>query len=151
MSITTITLDFIKAEQVRLAALIAAFEAQRPTEYGIPAAMIELQPGESYAGIVLDDEGQPQHHLVLLPGQIEDADWETALAWAKQEGGELPTRQEQALLYANQKPQFGGACYWSCEAYNSGSAWYQYFGYGTQRSLRKGALLRARAVRRLPI
>jgi len=51
-----------------------------------------LAKGEAYAGILLKD-GKPSHHLVLLPGQT-NANWKDAIAWAKKQGGELPTRKE---------------------------------------------------------
>ena len=117
---------------------------------GLDEAEIELAPGEHYAGLVLDAEGHVAHHLVLLPGQADGVTWDAAKAWAAGIGGELPTGQEQALLYANLKGKFEQAWYWSSEAHASdGSyAWYQHFGSGLQYSLRKSYECRARAVRR---
>ena len=65
----------------------------------------DLKSGETYAGIVIDDKGS-MHHLNLLDGDADDAPHQEQLDWAKSIGGELPTRQEQALLYANCKAQF---------------------------------------------
>ncbi len=112
-----------------------------------------LNEGETYAGLILKEDGTPSHHLVLLSGDNDDATWEEQKEWAKSIGGELPTRQEQALLYANCKKHFKGTWYWSGEehATESGWAWYQYFTSGYQCNLRKDRALRARAVRRLPI
>ena len=76
---------------------------------------------------------------------------------ASKQGGDsvasLPTRREQALLYANLKEEFEDRAYWSCEAHESesGWAWYQYFSDGYQHYDGRGRELRARAVRRLPI
>ena len=148
----TITLEHIAAKQNELATLIADFRAQtaKPTSVRFTAD-VTLASGEIYAGLILDAEGQPRHHLILLPGDAEDLEWEEAKAWAIEAGGELPTRQEQALLYANCKAYFQPTWYWSSEAHDSdGSfAWSQYFGYGSQDYSLKDDPLRARAVRRL--
>jgi hypothetical protein len=111
-----------------------------------------LATGETYAGLILNADGTPSHHLILLNGD-KSLTWEKAKAFATKASGDLPTRQEQALLFANCKAQFKADWYWSGEAYASGSgyAWYQDFGYGTQCYDDILIKLRARAVRRLPI
>lgn len=79
------------------------------------------------------------------------------MEWASKRGcdsvASLPTRREQALLYANLKEEFDGRAYWSCEAHESesGWAWYQGFNLGYQSNYTRRYELRARAVRRLPI
>jgi hypothetical protein len=113
-----------------------------------------LKPGEVYAGLILGLNGQPDHHLVLLPGEAEKATWAAAKEFAAKVGGELPTRREQALLYANLQHEFKPNWYWSGEqrAANDGYAWCQDFDGGFQdNSDDKSASLRARAVRRLII
>ena len=77
--------------------------------------------------------------------------WDDAKAWAAKIGGELPTRQEQSLLFANLKNEFLERYHWSCEAYSSGSAWCQSFGDGYQDNNNRNNELCARAVRRAPI
>lgn len=79
--------------------------------------------------------------------------WGDAMEWAKGTGGTLPTRKEQALLFANVPELFKAEAYWSCEQHESatGSAWYQYFDHGYQNYWFKSNELRARAVRRLSI
>ena len=113
----------------------------------------ELNEGEIYAGLILDAEGKPQHHLVLLPGDTGDLSWKMAKALAETAGGELPTRQEQALLFANCKKHLKPAWYWSSTQHASGSsyAWCQDFHYGDQDYTNAGIKLRARAVRRSAI
>ena len=156
---TTITLEAIKAEQTRLAAMIATFEAQadQPESIHLPELLIEMQPGERYAGLILGKDGEPSYHLVLLPGQQDDIGWNKAMEWASQQGGEytasLPTRREQSLLFANLKEEFEDRAYWSCEdgELDASWAWFQYFSDGYQYGNRKGDELRARAVRRLVI
>lgn len=112
-----------------------------------------LQPGEIYAGIILGKADQPDHHLILLPGEAESVTWENAKKFAKKAGGELPTRREQSLLFANLKEEFKPNYYWSGEqhAEHSDFAWYQFFGDGHQRNDPTSRQLRARAVRRLII
>lgn len=155
---TIITLESIKAEHARLADLIAAFEKQQePSALYFPEATINLAPGEHYAGIITGKDGEPSYHLVLLPGQADDITWDKAMEWASKQGGDsvasLPTRREQALLYANLKEEFEERAYWSCEAHESesGWAWFQNFRRGYQNGTRRITELRARAVRRLVI
>jgi len=149
---TTITLEDIKAQQDKLAQMIAALQAApqaEPTVYALPAAEITLQPGEHYAGLVLDaTTGQPSHHLVLLAGDAKELTWAEATAWAEEHGGHLPTRQEQALLYANLKREFEGEWYWSGDKSSAGSAWDQFFDSGSQSISYLDGRLRVRAVRR---
>jgi hypothetical protein len=111
-----------------------------------------LSTGEHYAGIVVLD-GKPTHHLVVLPGELDAATWKKAAAWAKEQGGELPNRREQALLFANAPEQFKSGWYWSNEQHAALSdfAWFQDFSDGYQSSSNLSSKLRARAVRRLII
>jgi len=112
----------------------------------------ELAHGEIYAGLILNEDGTPSHHLILLAGD-ETTTFDNAPAVAAVMGGELPTRREQSLLFANCKQHFNRDWYWSSEAYesDSGYAWYQGFSSGYQFLHHKTSELRARAVRRLPI
>lgn len=114
-------------------------------------ALPELAKGETYAGILLKD-GKPAHHLVLLPGHT-NANWKDAVAWAKKQGGELPTRKEQALLFANAAEQFESRWYWSGEqlAGGAGYAWGQGFGNGGQGNNHESGKALGRAVRRVPL
>jgi hypothetical protein len=112
-----------------------------------------LKPGEEYAGILLGKNGEQDSHLILMPGEIEHASWGESMAWAKTRSGQLPTRREQSLLFANLREHFKSAWYWSCEqpAADAGYAWFQGFNYGGQDHGHKSFEGRARAVRRLPI
>lgn len=113
----------------------------------------DLAQGEIYAGIILNSDGAPSHHLILLPGDNDDANWADQTEWAKSIGGELPIRAEQSLLFANCKQHFQKYWYWSGETVSSepGWAWCQDFYHGLQDGPHKLIELRARAVRRLPI
>ena len=112
----------------------------------------ELAEGEIYVGCIGDADGTLQH-VILLPGDNDDATHEAQLEWAKSIGGDLPNRIEQAMLWANHRDQFKKDWYWSNEAHESesGWAWYQFFFNGYQDDYHLYHELRARAVRRLPI
>lgn len=149
----TITLEAIKDRQDELAAMIAKFQSTTVRFFAVRGTRIQLHHGEHYAGLLLGKDGAPSAHLVLLPGEKESVTWSDAQAWARDAGGELPTRQEQALFYANLKDQFQPQWYWSSETHASASAcaWSQIFTYGYQHCSDKSGLFRARAVRRLVI
>lgn len=112
----------------------------------------DLAKGETYAGILITD-GKPSHHVILLPGDLARTTWKEAATWAKKQGGELPTRREQSLLFANAQDAFKKEWYWSSEQYasNPSYAWIQSFDAGSQCHYRQDGSNRARAVRRLKI
>jgi len=112
-----------------------------------------LKNGEVYAGLILGKDGAPDHHLIVIPGEIEKATFAEAQKWAKKHGGDLPTRREQRVLFANAKEAFQADWYWSGEPYASDArfAWCQSFNDGYQFSNDVSTHCRARAVRRLII
>ncbi len=110
-----------------------------------------LKPGELYAGLLLGKNGAPDQHIILLPGEVQSANWEEAKKFAADTGGDLPTRREQALLFANLPEEFTPNWYWSGEQRASGSAWFQGFGGGSQYWGTTYGECRARAVRRVAI
>lgn len=114
--------------------------------------MPTLNDGEIYAGALIQPDGSG-HHIILLDGDNDDADWDTQMEWAKSLGGDLPSRPELALMYAHLKDRFKPVWYWSNEQHESGSvsAWNQNFYHGNQLWHYKDYKLRARAVRRQPI
>ena len=116
-------------------------------------SMPELAAGETYIATLFDAASQTGQHIILLDGDNNNATWEEQKSWATSIGGELPTRFEQALLYAKHKDLFQVNWYWSGEqhAVVSGYAWFQYFGDGYQLGINTLTNLRARAVRRLAI
>jgi hypothetical protein len=108
----------------------------------------QLREGELYAGVILGKDGAPDQHIALLPGETRGT-WEQANEWAASVGGELPTRREQSLLFANLQEEFEDAWYWSGEQYGSHNAWLQYFVNGSQDYYDfRDYSGRARAVRR---
>ena len=130
----------------------AVVPQQQSPELAALTALASLKDGEQFAGIVRDESGR-WSIVVLLPGDADELTWKAALAWAKEQGGELPTRREQSLLFANLKDAFEGDWYWSgeqCAPYPD-YAWIQTFDDGDQGYGHKGDRYRARAVRRLVI
>ncbi|MES2787653.1 MAG: DUF1566 domain-containing protein [Pseudomonadota bacterium] len=148
-----ITLEAIKTAYKDFGAMISAFEAKAPRTLVLPSESIELQADEHYAGVIVGENGIPTHHLVLMAGQVSDITWDDAMAWATKAGGELPTRAEQSLLFANLKGQFEPNWHWSCEQHAAGpsTAWFQNFSYGGQDNYHLSYEGRARAVRRVAI
>ena len=149
----TITLEVIEAKHSELSKLIETFKQQAMrSEIAVPAVTISLSPGERYAGLILGEDGKPSHHLILLSGEVNGKSWSESKEWAEERGGELPTRREQSLLFANLKQRFEKDWHWSAEEHESDSAyaWYQNFNDGIQSSVHKDDFsCRARAVRRL--
>ena len=148
-----VTLESIQAKQNELAAMIQQLQTQAvsTTVIEIEGCDIELQPGEHYAGTILDENGEQPHHLILMAQRpTEKLSWQDAMDWAKSVGGYLPFRQEQALLYANCKPHLDPDWHWSCESHNTEAscAWNCNFDYGGQYSLHKSYEGSAVAVRR---
>ena len=121
----------------------------------IAASQLTIPPlaeGEIYIGAIGNAQGE-LYHLILLPGDNDDATWQEQLDWAKSIGGDLPNRIEQAMLFDGFKDQFKADWYWSNKTchFDDDYAWYQYFLNGGQDDFRKSYCHRARAVRRLPI
>ena len=112
----------------------------------------ELNPGEIYAGAIGDTAGN-LHHVILLPGDNDDATWQHQMDWAASIGGELPNRIEHALLWQNCREHFKQDWYWSGEenASDAGWAWFQHFDDGSQGLSHQNDQLRARAVRRVVV
>lgn len=112
-----------------------------------------LREGELYAGLLLGKNGDPDIHVILLPGKAEKLSWDQAKQFAAHAGGELPTRREQSLLFANLKEEFDPYWHWSSEQHPSypSDAWFQGFHDGGQSFSHKSDGGRARAVRRLII
>ena len=152
---SAITLEAVKARQAELAEMIeqlTAAAATKPTWLFLPEVEIELQPGERYVGPVLDADSKVEHHLVLMPQRPDEKlNWQAAMEWAESIGGAIPTRQEQALLYANCKPHLAPVWHWSSETYedDASHAWYCNFGHGYQYGSHKGYEGGAVAVRRV--
>ena len=150
----TVTIEAIHAKQTELAATIAQMTQQssKTTFIEIESCDIELAPGEHYAGAVLDENGEHQHHLILMAQRSAGKlNWQAAMDWATSIGGALPTRQEQALLYANCKPHLRPVWRWSCETHADDASYAGscHFGDGGQDYLHESYEGCAVAVRRV--
>jgi len=113
---------------------------------------IALNAGEQYAGVILGASAAPSHHLILLPGVLSPDTWAASAAWANIQGGSLPDRSEQSLLFANLRDAFEYAGYWSSElSEHIDRAWAQIFRLGGQYCDNVDNALHAVAVRRVPV
>ncbi|ADE10442.1 hypothetical protein [Sideroxydans lithotrophicus] len=121
-------------------------QATVQTRFPLP----QLNKGETYAGAIINPDGTG-NHTILLPGDNDDADWQTQMDWAKSIGGTLPDRVQQAMLYKHLPEHFQKDWYWSCEKRSAGSAWYQTFLSGGQDWSNTSSKCRAVAVRSVAI
>lgn len=124
--------------------------AATPTKNQLPAIGDPWQGG-IYAGITLHNGIAMA--LVLLPFEVNDIKWGAAGTWAKEQGGELPSRIDALVLFENLKKEFSENWYWTATQHPGieSCAYVQYFDNGDQRWDRKDDGYRARAVRRFPI
>ena len=120
----------------------------------LPAATIELHPGEQYAGLVLKDDGTPSHHLVLMAERPDSRlTWESAKYWAAKVGGALPTRIEAPLIFAHCRSHITPEWHWLGESYvcDGAYAWACHFDTSNQIGIYKSSDSYAVAIRRIPI
>ncbi|SIR00653.1 hypothetical protein [Pseudacidovorax sp. RU35E] len=106
--------------------------------------------GGIFAGLTTDKAGQ-HFAVVLLPGRADSKDWPAAQAWAKEQGGELPSRAVALLLFTHVKDQLPRTWHWTSEPDGASYAWCCYFAYGHQSTSHQSAELAAVAVRQIPI
>jgi hypothetical protein len=113
-------------------------------------ALGEALDGGIFAGITTTKEGV-HVAVVLLPSRGEDLNWQAAQEWAKDAGGELPSRPVAALLFANVKKHLLGGWHWTSESDGASWAWHCGFDYGAQYGSLRAAELSAVAVRQIPL
>lgn len=106
--------------------------------------------GGHFAGITTNSKGQ-HYAVVLLPEQGSDLTHAKAKAWAKKLGGELPTRQVAAMLFANLKKLLREEWHWTADTQGASYAWYCDSCYGNQYYCHKSFEGLAVAVRLIPI
>jgi hypothetical protein len=128
---------------------MATAAAKKVAKTAVPAE-VALAKGEKYRGVTLH-EGRA-HHLIELPGEFVGTHAE-ALAWAKEQGGELPSRIDGIVLFDGAKADYKREWYWLApqRAVVSDFAWVQLFGGGVQDWFFVSVRYHARAVRRSPI
>lgn len=149
----TITIDDIKEQHNKVAQMISTFEAKAKIANAFPLTINipELKIGELWVGTIVSSDLSKHEHIILMPGELEESNWQDSMDWAKSIGGDLPNRCESALLFATMKDQFKQEWHWTNEqnASNSDYAWLQSFDYGSQNTTHKSNEYRARAVRRV--
>lgn len=106
--------------------------------------------GGTFAGLTTKPDGT-HCAVVLLPGNATDLTWAKAKAWAKKQGGELPSRPVAALLFANVKASLQPRWHWTADELDASYAWYCTVSYGSQNSTRKSYEVSAVAVRYIKI
>lgn len=106
--------------------------------------------GGAFAGIVTQPDGT-HVAVVLLPDLGEGLSHSAAVAWARELGGQLPTRPIAALLFANCKPHLQPGWHWCLETEGASYAWYCYFLNGGQYDGHESFKGAAVAVRLIPV
>ena len=112
----------------------------------LPAIGAPLEGG-TFAGVITKPNGI-YHAVVRLNARCEYLNWSDAKAWAKEQGGELPTRFMFALIWSSKHLSLTPEWYWSADEFNATYAWRCFFGYSYQSGcLQKANELTAVAVR----
>ncbi len=116
----------------------------------LPAMHGDLDGG-TFFGVTSRKDGM-HCAAVLLPAKAEKPlPWKSAIAWAKKQGGELPSRPVASMLFANLKDKLTPGWHWTSEEDDASFAWGCDFGYGYVYSSRKSYEGSAVAVRLIPI
>jgi len=89
--------------------------------------------------------------VILLPNKGQELSWKDAMNWAKEQGGELPSRPVAALLFANLKSELDPKWHWTSEEDDASYAWLCFFNRGTQDNFHKSYEGSADAVRLIPL
>ena len=106
--------------------------------------------GGTFAGITTKPDGT-HVAVVLLPERGEYMNYDQAVAWAEEQGAQLPTRPVAALLFANIKSLLQPEWHWCQETFDASFAWVCYFSDGNQLYGHKSFEGSAVAVRLIPI
>ncbi|EON11944.1 DUF1566 domain-containing protein [Pandoraea sp. SD6-2] len=122
---TQVTLEAIRAKTSELAEMIATFATPQVKRIEIPAAVIDLRPGEHYAGEVLNEDGTIKHRLALVAVSPEaEHSWDSAGEFAKNLGYSRPTVAEARLLLANCRPHLPKeGWFWTGEVHEQNAAY----------------------------
>jgi len=115
----------------------------------LPAISADLEGG-TFVGLTTKPDGT-HCAVILLPVDGTDLTWAKAKAWAKKQGGELPSRPVAALLFANVKASLQPRWHWTSDEFNASYAWHCYFNYGYQDFSHKSYEGSAVAVRYIKI
>lgn len=85
--------------------------------------------GGIFCGMLTQQDGT-HVAVVLLPERGTNLTWQAAMDWAKELGGELPTRPAAAMLFANAKASLPKGWHCTNEEYDASYAWHCSFGSG---------------------
>ena len=121
----------------------------KPMKFKDLPKLNEPLDGGIFAGVITQQDGT-HCAVVMLPNQpATKLNWQDAMDWASSVGGTLPTRQEQALLFANCKPHLDPVWHWSSETHEDDAsyAWICGFSNGLQNTNHKSYEGSAVAVR----
>ena len=151
---TTLSIDGAELTVATAALFHAWFE--RHLDASLPArlnpikpslAIPDARPGERYITSIMEPDGR-MRHVFLLPGEARE-NWDDGMAWAKEQGGELPDRIVFAFLKTYMQGEFQKEAYWMNEQHAGSSyyAWYQSVRNGLQSNSHKDHKLLVRAVR----
>ena len=147
---TTTTLELNGAQlTVDTTALFRAWFERHLGQPGKPSCAIpSARQGERYLSSIIELSGRVRH-IFLMAGD-EKKNWNDGMEWAKELGGDLPDRIEQAMFHTFMPEEFQKEAYWSNtqHAGNSNYSWCQYFYDGGQDDYYKKDELRVRPVRR---
>lgn len=133
-------------------------EAESISFSALPSMGSEFAGG-TFRGITTLKDGT-HCAVILLPNKAQERmPWKKAMGWAEGTGGQLPSRQVAALLYANAKDQFEKTWYWTSETLDADTgdeddasyAWSCLFSDGDQYFTHKNLEGSAVAVRLIPL
>ena len=147
-----VTIEAVQAKQSELDQMIQQLVAQSSVrEIKIEGRTIKLQPGERYAGARLDAQGQHMHDTIVLTARpASKLNWQGALDFGVQSGGQLASPEEYALIKANCPDLLTDPWCWTNREYeDDASAAWSFFSIGNTLSHRKSAAGGALAVRRV--
>ena len=126
--------------------------AQAPTGLYLPAVTLTLQPGEWYAGAVINPDGLIKHHVIAAGMRLNTArlTFGKAQKWAADSGLSAPTCQEARLIVAHHAGRLDDLLwFWTCEEHSSACAWNCFLNLGLVIYLDRSAAGGAVAVHRV--
>ncbi len=116
----------------------------------LPAMHGDLDGG-TFFGVTSRKDGM-HCAAVLLPAKPEKPlAWKPAIAWAKKQGGELPSRPVASMLFGNLKDKLTPTWHWTNEEDGASYAWFCNFDVGNIGNDHKSYEGSAVAVRLIPI
>ena len=145
----TATLEDIKEQQAKINSMIAEFQ-DRPS-FRFVVEPPRLSGLERNVCAIISADGSRSYFLILLPGELGPSPWDMAAHWSATNGGALPDRAEAYLLFKYMRGVFKSEPYWTNEHPYYDYSLSQNFDNGYQDAQERSVILRARAVRRIPI